>query len=98
MTTVDNVVSLYWDLVDFNQSLRTKQQALEVNRTLYEENKQRAELGALAPIDVVQTEAEMRAAEEDVTVAESQVLQQEMLLKSVLTRGGLDNYAIAMAR
>jgi outer membrane protein TolC len=98
ITTVANVVSLYWDLVAFNQSLRIKQQAFEVNRTLYEENKQRAELGALAPIDVVQTEAEMRSAEEDVTVAESQVIQQEMLLKSVLTRAGLDNYAIATAR
>lgn len=98
ITTVANVVSLYWDLVAFNQSLRIKQQALEVNRTLYEENKHRAELGALAPIDVVQTEAEMKAAEEDVTVEESQVVQQEMLLKNVLIRGGLDNYAIAMAR
>jgi len=98
VTTVANVVNLYWDLVAFNQSLRIKQQALEVNRTLYEENKRRAELGALAPIDVVQTEAEMKSAEQDVTVEESQVLQQEMLLKSVLTRGGLDNYAIAMAR
>jgi outer membrane protein len=98
ITTVANVANLYWDLVAFNQSLRIKQQAFEVNRTLYEENKRRAELGALAPIDVVQTEAEMRSAEEDVTVEESQVVQQEMLLKSVLTRGGLDNYAIAMAR
>jgi outer membrane protein len=98
ITTVASVVSLYWDLVAFNQSLRIKQQALEVNRTLYEENKHRAELGALAPIDVVQTEAEMKSAEEDVTVEESQVVQQEMLLKNVLTRGGLDNYAIAMAR
>ena len=98
ITTVANVVSLYWDLVAFNQSLRIKQQALDVNRTLYEENKRRAELGALAPIDVVQTEAEMKSAEQDVTVQESQVVQQEMLLKSVLTRGALDNYAIATAR
>lgn len=98
ISTVANVVSLYWDLVGFNQSLRIKQQALELNRMLYDDNKRRAEIGALAPIDVVQTEAEMKTAEQDVTVQESQVLQQEMLLKSVLTRGGLDNFALTMAR
>jgi len=98
ISTVANVANLYWDLVAFNESLHIKQQAFEVNRTLYEENKHRAELGALAPIDVVQTEAEMKSAEQDVTVQESQVVQQEMLLKSVLTRSGLDSYAIATAR
>lgn len=98
ISTVANVVNLYWDLVSFNDSLRIKRQALEVNRTLYEENKRRAELGALAPIDVVQTEAEMKSAEQDVITQEAQVLQQEMLLKSVLTRGGLDDYTVATAR
>jgi outer membrane protein len=97
ITTVANVVTLYWDLVSFNDSLRIKRQALEVNQTLYEENKRRAELGALAPIDVIQTEAEMKAAQQDVTTQESQVLQQEMILKSVLTRDGLSNPAIALA-
>jgi outer membrane protein TolC len=40
----------------------------------------------------------MKSAQQDVTNAETQVLQQEMILKSVLTRGGLDNLAIIDAR
>ena len=96
--TVANIASLYWDLVQFNDNLRIRQQALELNTKLYQDNKRRAELGAIAPIDIIQAEAEMKGAQQDVTTAEAQVLQQEMILKSVLTRGGLDNLAIITAR
>src|ERR1019366_5664053 len=58
----------------------------------------RAELGAIAPIDIIQAEADMKAAQQDVITEESQVLQQEMILKNYLTRGGLDNPLVAVAR
>jgi outer membrane protein TolC len=98
IATVANVVNLYWDLVSFQQGLRVKERALELNRNLYEDNKRRAELGAIAGIDTIQAEAEMKSAQQDVTNAASQVRQQEMILKSVLMRDGLDNLAIATAR
>jgi outer membrane protein TolC len=96
--TVANVANLYWDLVGFNQSLKVKQRALELNQKLYEDNRRRAELGAIAPIEIVQAEAEVAASQQEVTTAETQVLQQEMILKNVLTRGGVDNLALATAR
>ena len=40
----------------------------------------------------------MKAAEQDVIAQESQVLQQEMILKNYLTRSGLDNPLVAAAR
>lgn len=98
IATVANVVSLYWDLVSFNESLKVKQQALELNQSLYSDNKRRAELGAIAEIDIIQSEAELKSAQQDVTNAETQVRQQETILKSVLTRAGLDNLAIVTAR
>jgi outer membrane protein TolC len=98
ISTVANVVGLYWDLVSFNDGLKVKQQTLELDTRLYEDNKRRAELGALAPIDIIQAEAEMKSAQQDVTTAETQVLQQEMILKSVLTRRGVDNLVVANAR
>ena len=75
-----------------------KQQTLGFDERLYEDNKRRADLGAIAPIDIIQAEAEMKAAQQDVTTQETQVLQQEMILKSVLTRSGLDNPGVAGAR
>jgi outer membrane protein TolC len=98
IATVTNVVNLYWDLVSFNDQLKVSQQTLQLDTQLYEDNNRRAELGAIAPIDVIQAEADMKAQQQDVVARESQVLQQEMILKSVITRSGLDNPAIALAR
>jgi outer membrane protein len=98
MSTVNNVASLYWDLVSFNEGLKVKQQTLELNTKLYTDNKRRAELGAIAPIDIIQAEAEMKSSQQDVTTSELQVQQQEMILKNVLTRSGMDDLAIANAR
>jgi outer membrane protein len=98
ITTVAGVVNLYWDLVTYDTELKIKQQTLDLDTRLYEDNKRRAELGAIAPIDIIAAEADMKAAEQDVIAQDSQVLQQEMILKNYLTRGGLDTPAIAAAR
>ncbi len=98
IATVANVVNLYWDLVSFNEDLKVKRQTLELDTTLYNDNQRRAELGSIAPIDTIQAEAEMKSAQQDVTTQETQVLQQETILKSVLTRSGFDDPAIIGAR
>jgi len=98
IATVANVVNLYYDLVTFNDDLKIDRQTLELDTRLYEDNRKRADLGAIAPIDVIQAEADMKAAQQAVVAEDSQVQQQEMILKSVITRSGLDSPAIAMAR
>src|SRR6185295_11899560 len=98
MATVNSVVNLYWDLVSFNESLKVKQKTLELNTKLYNDNRRRSELGAIAPIDIIQAEAEVKASQQDVTTAQSQVLQQEMILKSMLTRNGLERLDVITAR
>jgi len=98
ITTVAGVVGLYWDLVTDNDELKVRQQTLELDTQLYEDNKKRADLGAIAPIDIIQAEADMKAAQQDVVQSESQVLQQEMILKNYITRSGLDTPAVAVAR
>jgi outer membrane protein TolC len=97
MATVTNVVTLYWDLVSFNDTLKIRQQTLDLNTKLYHDNQRRAELGAIAPIDIIQAEAEMKSSQQDVTNAETQVFQQEMILKSVLTRSGMNRLEIINA-
>jgi outer membrane protein TolC len=98
ISTVAGVVNLYWDLVTFDDDLKIKQQTLDLDTRLYEDNKRRADLGAIAEIDIIQAEADMKAAQQDVIAQESQVLQQEMILKNYITRGGLDNPVVAVAR
>jgi outer membrane protein len=98
ITTVASVVNLYWDLVTFDNELKIKQETLDLDTRLYQDNQRRAELGAIAPFDVTQAEADMKSAQQDVIAQESQVLQQEMILKNYLTRNGMDTAAIAAAR
>ena len=98
IATVTGVVNLYWDLVTFNDELKVSRETLRLDTQLYQDNKKRAELGAIAPIDIIQAEADMKAAEQDVVQRESRVLQQEMILKNYITRSGLDNSPIAVAR
>jgi len=98
IATVANVVNLYWDLVTFDDELKVQQETLRLDTQLYQDNKKRAELGAIAPIDTIQAEADMKAQQQNVITQESQVLRQEMILKSVLTRNGLDNPLVVGAR
>jgi outer membrane protein TolC len=98
ISTVASVVNLYWDLVTFDNDLKIKQQTLDLDTRLYEDNKRRSDLGAIAEIDIIQAEADMKASQQDVIAQESQVFQQEMILKNYITRGGLDNPLVAVAR
>ena len=49
ITTVVTVQDLYWDLVAFMDDVKAKQQALEYNERLYEDNKRQVQVGTLGP-------------------------------------------------
>ena len=94
MATVKNVIDLYWDLVTFNDNLESKKKALELAQRLYEDNKKRIAAGAIAPIDLIQAEAGVQTAQLDMRGAKTQVLQQEMIVKSALSRSGVDSAVV----
>ncbi|MEX2262496.1 MAG: TolC family protein [Bryobacteraceae bacterium] len=98
MATVTNVVNLYYELVSLNQILEVRRQALALNEKLYDDNRKQVRIGTLAPIEIVRAEAEVAASQQDVTNAETQVLQQETILKNVLSRTGVDSLAVIDAR
>ena len=88
LDTLSSVVRLYWDLVSLNEDVRVKRQALELAQKLYEDNKSQVEVGTLAPIEVKRAQAEVARSQEDLTNSTGLVLQQELILKNVLTRRG----------
>jgi len=98
ITTVSAIVGAYWDLVSFNENVKVRQQALALAQRLYEDNKKQVEIGTLAPIEIVRAEAEMASAQQALTQAESQLLQQETLLKNALSRTGVASPSVADAR
>jgi outer membrane protein TolC len=90
-TTVSAVLNLYWDLVSFNEAVRIKEHALETSQSLYEGNKKKVEAGALARIEVTRAAAEVSASKEDLLIAQTNVAQQEIVLKNALSRNGIAN-------
>ena len=88
ITTVAGVLNLYWDLVSFDEDLRIKQKALETAQQLLEDNKHQTELGTLPAIEVTRAEAEVSQTREDLLISQTNVAQQEIILKNALIRNG----------
>src|SRR5258708_5407567 len=98
MNTVAQVVNGYWTLVSFNDNVTVKKQALALSNRLYSDNKKQVEIGTLAPIEIVRAEAEVASREQDLTVAQTNVLQQETLLKNLISRNGIASPSISDSR
>jgi outer membrane protein TolC len=97
-TTVASVVELYWQLVALNDQVRVAKDAIAAAQRLYEDNKRQVEVGTLAPIEVTRAEAQIATGEQQLVIAQTQVLQQETILKTALSRNGVASPVVADAR
>ena len=98
IATVASVIGLYWDLVAANEDVVVKRQALTLNQKLYDDNKKQVEIGTLAPIEIIRAEAEVARSQQELTISETNLLQQETVLKNALSRTGVANPALADSR
>src|SRR5947209_6773 len=96
--TLSAVIRLYWDLVSLTEDVKVKQQALALSQKLYEDNKSQVEVGTLAPLELKRAQAEVARSRQDLTNSESLVLQQELVLKNVLTRTSTADPLLRAAR
>lgn len=98
IATVASIMNLYWDLVSYNEDVKVKRQAVALAQRLLDDNGKQVEIGTLAPIEVVRAEAQLASGQQDLVVSETRVLQQETILKNVLSRTGVASPTIAEAR
>jgi outer membrane protein len=88
-TTVAAISALYWNLVALNEQVKVAQEAVSAAQRLHEDNRRQVEVGTMAPIEVTRAEAQIAAGEQQLTLARMQVLQQETILKTALSRTGV---------
>jgi outer membrane protein len=88
ITTVSAVLNLYWDLVSFNEDLHIKEKAVDAAQKLYDDNKQQVGLGTLPGIEVTRAAAELSSSKESLLLAQTNVAQQETVLKNAISRTG----------
>jgi outer membrane protein TolC len=95
ITTVSAALNLYWDLVSFTEDVKAREQAVQTAQTLYENNKQQVTFGSLAEIEVTRAESQLYAAKQDLVIAQTNLLQQETILKNALSRAGVASSGLA---
>ncbi len=90
-TTVSSVLNLYWDLVEFWEDVRSRQRELSAAEQLLENNRKQVEAGTLASIEVTRAEAQVYVSQQDLLVSQTNLLQQETVLKNAISRNGIAN-------
>ena len=71
--TTRNVRNAYYDLVGAIGNLAVQRQSLQLSQQSLKDNRARVEIGTMAPLDIVQAEAEVATREESVIVAEAAI-------------------------
>jgi outer membrane protein TolC len=79
--TSRTVRNAYFNLVNAIGQLQVAQKSLELAQTSLRNNEKKVQLGTIAPIDIVQAEAEVARTEEQVIVAEGQIESAEDALR-----------------
>lgn len=82
--TSRNVRNAYYDLMFAIGNLDVQRQSLELAEQSLKDNRARVEIGTMAPIDIVQAEAEVAQREESVILAEAQVSRAEDRLRTLI--------------
>ncbi|MCC7373800.1 MAG: TolC family protein [Verrucomicrobiales bacterium] len=85
ITTVHGVEEAYYNLMAARENVKSAEIALELAKKLYEENRKRVEVGAMAQLDERQAQAQMASAESDLIEAKRTVDQRENVLKLLLS-------------
>lgn len=90
--TLRSVKNAYWDLVYTIDNLKAQQQSLALSQQFLRDNQKRVEIGTLAPIDIVQAQAEVAANEQGVIVADAAIKQAQDSLRALLLDPGTPDF------
>jgi len=85
--TVSNVRNAYWDYVYTTQAVEVARQSLDLASKLVQDNQTRVEIGTMAPIDVVQAQAEQATRRQALVNAENDRRTAELALKRLIVSG-----------
>ncbi|HZI63578.1 MAG TPA: TolC family protein [Thermoanaerobaculia bacterium] len=83
-TTLLDVETAYWDLVETREQLTVAEEGLGLARELHDQNRVRVDVGTLAPLELVQSEVGIATREEEIIRAQSAIGNAEDRLKRLL--------------
>jgi outer membrane protein TolC len=86
ITTVNQIQSMYWDLVYAYENARVQQESLAFAQKTLSDTKKQVEIGSLAPIEVVRAQSTVAQDQQALTVALTNLQLQQLLMKNALSR------------
>jgi outer membrane protein TolC len=84
VATTQSVINAYWALVGARQQLIVAQESLSLAKELHERNRIQVEVGTIAPLELVSSEANIATNEEAIITAKAAVADAEDVLRGLL--------------
>ena len=89
-TTLATVRNTYWELLYAIQAVEVARGSLDLASRLVDDNRARVEIGTMAPLDIVQAEAEVATRRQALAQAEATWRTSELSLKRLIVNGTED--------
>ena len=86
ITSVDQIENMYWDLVYAYENQRVKQESLSFSQKTLSDTQKQVEIGSLAPIESVRAQSQVSADQQALTVANTNLQLQQLIMKNALSR------------
>jgi outer membrane protein len=90
-TTVDQIENIYWDLVYAYENVRVQRESLTFAQKTLSDTQKQVQIGTLAPIETVRAQSTVASDQQALTVAETNLQLQQLLMKNALSRTLLDS-------
>jgi outer membrane protein len=94
--TIDQIENIYWGLVGAYEDEQAKVGALKQSTQLLSDDKQQLKIGTLAPLDVVNANAQVASDQQALTTAKTKLEYQQLVMKQAIARN-LDDPIFAAA-
>jgi outer membrane protein TolC len=86
ITTVNQIQTMYWDLVYAYENVRVQKESLAFAQKTLSDTKKQVEIGSLAPIEVVRAQSTVAQDQQALTIALTNLQLEQLLMKNALSR------------
>jgi outer membrane protein len=86
ITSITAVGNAYWELVFARGSVDVAREEIALADKTYSDNKKQVDVGTLAPLEIVQAEAQLATAQQALIVAQTTVLQDQLTLMNLIAK------------
>lgn len=90
INTLSNVSNAYWDYVYAVEAVGVAKRSVELAEQLVRDNESRVEIGTMAPIDIIQAQAQAATQRQNLAAAEGTRRTAELALKRLIVGGTED--------